>query len=242
MDNLNKIKLARKLIEDGKKFYYISNGKKRIYNTICKTKELIKDKDKLLDVGGHPHLGHGYSFEEYIKILCDVEYNWVNRDKLDLRTKTLPYDTETFDIVISHETIEHFWLLKRGGMLSWDGVINFWNECYRVLKKGGVFYLSTRNRVSPLAINHIFTNKPIQVAPSMLNRCGHVREFSPSDLRDIAIHTNLFLDNTIYSQSSIPILLQKYIDKQTLAMEKFLGKKFLQEETYDSLHFISKKI
>ena len=40
----------------------------------------------------------------------------------------LPYDTETFDIVISHETIEHFWLLKRGGMLSWDGVINFWNE------------------------------------------------------------------------------------------------------------------
>ena len=125
MDNLNKIKLARKLIEDGKKFHYINNGKKRIYNTVCKTKELVKDKDKLLDVGGHPHLGHGYSFEEYIKILCDVEYNWVNRDKLDLRTKTLPYDTETFDIVISHETIEHFWLLKRGGMLSWDGVINF---------------------------------------------------------------------------------------------------------------------
>ena len=108
-------------------------------------------------------------------------------------------------------------------------------------KKGGVFYLSTRNRVSPLAINHIFTNKPIQVAPSMLNRCGHVREFSPSDLRDIAIHTNLFLDNTIYSQSSIPILLQKYIDKQTLAMEKFLGKKFLQEELYDAIHFISNK-
>ena len=241
MHNLNKIKLARKLIKDGKKLHYINEGKRRIYNSICKTKELVKDKDKLLDIGGHPHLGHGYSFEEYTKILCPVEYNWVNRAKLDIRTQTLPYDTETFDIVVCHEAIEHFWLMKWGGMLSWDGVINFWNECYRVLKKGGVFYLSTRNRVCPLAISHIFKNESVQIAPSTLDRCGHVREFSPSDLRDIAIHTNLFLDNTIYSQSSIATLFQKGRDEQTLTMEEFLGKKFLQEETYDTIHFISHK-
>ena len=35
--------------------------------------------------------------------------------------------------------------------------------------------------------------------------------------------------------------IQKDMDKKTLAMEDFLGKKFLQEETYDTLHFISRK-
>ena len=241
MKKLNKFCLAKKLIKDGKKSHYINNGKRRIYNSACKTQELVKDKDKLLDIGGHPHLGHGYSFEEYIKAICDVEYSWVNRSRIDIRTETLPYDTETFDIVVCHEAIEHFWLMKWGGMLSWDGIINFWNESYRVLKKGGVFYLSTRNRVCPLAINHIFKNEPVQVAPSKLNRSGHVREFSPSDLRDIVAHTNLFSSYTIYSQSSIPTSLQKDMNKKTLAMEDFLGKKFLQEETYDTLHFISRK-
>lgn len=31
------------------------------------------------------------------------------------------------------------------------------------------------------------------------------------------------------------------IDKQTPALEKFLGRKFKQEEMYDTMHFISKK-
>ena len=69
MDNLNKIKF-RKLIEDGKKFHYINNGKKRIYNTVCKTKELVKDKDKLLDVGGHPHLGQVIRLKNTLKFFA----------------------------------------------------------------------------------------------------------------------------------------------------------------------------
>ena len=75
MDNLNKIKLARKLIEDGKKYNYIEGGKKRIYQSVCETKKLIKGGEKLLDVGGGDR--ETYSFKEYTLLLCDIEYNYI---------------------------------------------------------------------------------------------------------------------------------------------------------------------
>ena len=239
MDNLNKIKLARKLIEDGKKYNYIEGGKKRIYQSVCETKKLIKGGEKLLDVGGGDR--ETYSFKEYTLLLCDIEYNYINRRLLDIRTEKLPYDNDSFDFVSCHEAIEHFWLIKKGGMLCWDGIINFWKEAYRVLKPNGTFYVSTRNRVCPLALLRILTNDFVQVSRPSVHGKSHVNELCVKDLRSIADATNLFTVNTTFSTSSIPRRRQASVDKKTPRLQNFLGREILQEELYDTIHFISHK-
>jgi len=239
MSNLKKIKLARKLIEDGKKYHYIKNGKKRIYSTIVKTSELTNKGQKILDIGGND--GKKYSFKKYTLSLCDVEYNYINRRLLDIRTEKLPYDNDSFDFVSCHEAIEHFWLIKKGGMLCWDGIINFWKEAYRVLKPNGTFYVSTRNRVCPLALLRILTNDFVQVSRPSVRGKSHVNELCAKDLRSIADATNLFTVNTAFSNSSIPRWRQASVDKKTPRLQNFLGREILQEELYDTIHFISHK-
>lgn len=239
MSNLKKIKLARKLIEDGKKYYYIKNGKKRIYNSLCVTEELISGGENLLDVGGGD--GRKYSFREYTEILCDIKYNYATRHDLDIRTQPLPYENESFDIVVSHETIEHLWLMKMGGMLCWKGIINFWKESYRVLKPGGTFYLSTRNRVSPVALLKVLDNEYVQVSWPRVDGSGHVNELCAKDLRRIAKITNLFVDNTAFSTSSLNPRRQLRVNQRTPRLRKFLDREILQEELYDTIHFISHK-
>ena len=88
MSNLKKIKLARKLIEDGKKYHYVKNGKKRIYSTIVKTSELTHKGQKILDIGGND--GKKYSFKKYTLSLCDIEYNYLSRNRiLDIRIRKI---------------------------------------------------------------------------------------------------------------------------------------------------------
>ena len=128
-----------------------------------------------------------------------------------------------------------------GGMLRWDGILNFWKEAYRVLKPNGVFYLSTRNRVCPLALLKVLTNDFIQVSWPSVSRKGHVNEICAKDLRSIADATNLFTDNTTFSTSSLPRHRQASVDKKTPRLQNFLGREILQEELYDTLHFISNK-
>jgi SAM-dependent methyltransferase len=238
---MSKITLARKLIEDGRSFHYVGEGKKRIYNSVVETSKLINGGEKLLDIGGHPHLGHGYSFEEYTKILCDVDYNWVCRENIDMRTDKLDHEDNKFDIVVSHETIEHLWLLESGGLLSWDGIVNFWREAYRVLKPGGVFYVSTRNRVCPQALSKILTGDFVQISWPSIDLSGHVQELGPRDLRDIARTTGLFTESTVFSGSSMATNIKADVSKKKPAFEALLGREFKQEELYDTMHFISRK-
>ena len=99
---------------------------KKNLQQIVKTSELTCKGQKILDIGGND--GKKYSFKKYTLSLCDVKYNYINRRLLDIRTEKLPYDNDSFDLVSCHEAIEHFWLIKKGGMLCWDGIINFWKE------------------------------------------------------------------------------------------------------------------
>ena len=234
-------KLARKLIDDSKKYNYVRGGKRRIFNSIERLKKLTSGNEKLLDIGGHPHLGHGYSFEEYITMVCDVSYEWVGCSKLDMRTDKLPYEDDSFDLVISWETIEHLWLMKRGGMLSWEGIFNFWRESHRVLKPGGIFFVATRNRLCPLAMRQAMVGNTVQVGASNIDESGHVRELSPNEFREIAKHTKLFTKNSIESKSSVPAETQKNLNEWTPHLETFLKRPLKEEEKYDTIYFISKK-
>tara|TARA_Y100000004_G_C8904326_1_gene407946 strand:+ start:508 stop:1221 length:714 start_codon:yes stop_codon:yes gene_type:complete len=234
--------LAKKLKEDSLKFSYVYHGKRRIFNAVKYLKKIIKGGEKILDIGGSLEgSGHGYSFEEYIKSECDVEYHCVNSNCLDMRWNLLPFRNDSFDLVISWETIEHLWIIDNTGQLSWKGVLNFWYESHRVLKPNGTFYVTTRNRVCPFAFRKILHGDVPQCGSPRINRDGHVREFSPEEFRMIADGSKKFNVNEIFSHQSIPPECQRQANTFVPRLEKFLGKRLVQEEKFDTIFFVSKK-
>ena len=72
--------------------------------------------------------------ECFATIQKDFDYQFSNRGKGDLRIESLDYSDESFDMVMSHETIEHMYQLEGEGMLNTEGLINFWKEGYRTTK------------------------------------------------------------------------------------------------------------
>ena len=87
----------------------------------------------------------------------------------------LPFDDESFDAVVSLETIEHL-----------EAPRQFLSECYRVLKPGGWFIGSTPNR----AITSPYTQKPLWPY--------HFQEFYINELRSLA--EEYFREIVIYGQ------------------------------------------
>ena len=85
------------------------------------------------------------------------------------------------------------------------------------------------------------TDDFIQCSWPGINQSGHVNELCIDDLRDIARATDLFTRNMVSSTSSFSRQTQTDVDKQTPKLEEFLGRKFRQEQLYDTIHFISKK-
>lgn len=80
----------------------------------------------------------------------------------------LPFKADSFDAVISIETIEHL-----------GKPADFLKECHRILKRDGVLILSTPNKkmASPYAFEPAERNKGFQ---------SHVKEFEPEELAILA--------------------------------------------------------
>ena len=85
--------------------------------------------------------------------LQNLSFTWSNALKM-------PFRDDSFDVVVSYETIEH---------LEQDRA--FLAECVRVLKTDGLFLCSTPNKAMSIALG---TNNPY-----------HVREYYPKDFFDI---------------------------------------------------------
>lgn len=105
-------------------------------------KDVAPSIKKILDVGA----GHGAFTKQlhemgYEMAACDLfpeyyRYDQVKCVKADL-TQTLPFDTNSFDAIIAIEVMEH----------TNDHEV-FFREASRILKKGGVLYISTPNILS----------------------------------------------------------------------------------------------
>ena len=111
-------------------------------------KELCKNK-KVLDIA----CGEGYGSDilaEAASLVCGVDIsaeaiehakNKYQKDNLLFHTGSvadIPFDNESFDIIISFETIEH---------VSEDLQIQFLNEIKRVLKKDGLLIMSSPDKL-----------------------------------------------------------------------------------------------
>ena len=90
------------------------------------------------------------NFKELFTTCHDIDYEFLNQNTCDARYDNLPYEDDYFDVVMSHECIEHLWNFREDSMMDYAGLINFWKESYRVLKPNGIFLVSTRNRNCPL--------------------------------------------------------------------------------------------
>jgi 2-polyprenyl-3-methyl-5-hydroxy-6-metoxy-1,4-benzoquinol methylase len=88
-------------------------------------------------------------------------WNRTNLDFQKLDATQLPFEEDTFDVLISFETIEHS--TQYEAMLS---------EFKRVTKKGGLLFISTPN---------IYMNSPT----GMVTNPFHTQEFTPNELNNL---------------------------------------------------------
>jgi SAM-dependent methyltransferase len=133
-------------------------------------KEKIPKNSLILDAGCGEGYGADYLANNFKRIIgIDVDKNVIahavnkyggkNCEFKLYDGKTIPFDNETFEAVISFQVLEHV-----------KDDINYVSEIYRVLKKGGILLLTTPNKTNRL--------KPKQ---RPWNRF-HLREYYPTEL------------------------------------------------------------
>lgn len=241
-DNIYKLIYQSSIGDDYKKI-----AAKRIVKSIIYLSDLCKDNDNILDIGGSDEIGKIISQS----IKKNISYKYINQTTIDIRKEKLPYDDNQFDIVISWETIEHLWVIVGDGLLGWDGVKNFWRECHRVLRDGGLFFLTTTNRFCPRILRTFCLGILPHIYPAENLCTGHVREFSARDFRNITTSLNMFQENRIFSENVYNNAYEvgaydiDYKSDDFLVweqkMETMIGRSLKPEEKGDTLFFVGNK-
>jgi SAM-dependent methyltransferase len=221
---------------------YVDKGRRRIYNSLMEFDKLAKDGDNVLDIGGGDKQNDKshVNFKELFTACHDINYEFVNQNNCDVRYNKLPYENNSFDIVMSHECIEHLWNFRADGMMDYSGIVNFWEESYRVLRPEGVFLVSTRNRNCPLAFSRLYEGYPVMCSICALEKkcTSHAQELSVNDFKAIVDHTGLFTNNLIYSIPSNDFHRHDFFVSK---MEQFWERKLEPYELYDTIYFRSNK-
>jgi len=204
----------------------------------------VKDEDRIFDIGGTN------STEELFRIAGLNHYEHLCLPT-DIRSEKIPVPKDSYDVVISWETIEHLWVIDRHtGNLSWNGIINFWTEAERVLRPGGYFFLTTPNRYCPRTLRTYFLNLVPQIYPPQIGPQGilggHTSELSGRDLRMIAQATGTFTDIEVTSKDCYSHMYDiPYSDDQFVKwvghFADLLGRVPYNEELHDTLFFVARK-
>lgn len=125
--------------------------------------------------------------------LCDSKWKRDNLSYLQMDGTKLPFEDNTFDVIVSFETIEHTTLYNE--MLL---------ELKRVIKPSGTIYISTPN---------IIINSPTGIVTNPF----HTQEWNFKELKEIL--NAIFTSTNIYGQNYIRYEKGKNVGK---AVERFL--------------------
>ena len=153
---------------------YLSHHRKRFLQTWASLSDhLTKHAGTVLDVGGVGPIG------AYLATL-----GWTTLEsKVDLRGP-LPFMADLFDLVLCTETIEHIKDIESSAIsdleaCNYSGVRNMLRELHRVLRPNGYLLITTPNASSLHTLSKWLHGEVLLMDP------GHVREFTPLELRRI---------------------------------------------------------
>lgn len=93
----------------------------------------------------------------------------------DLRL-ALPFGDARFDFVLNMEIVEHISDIEYGHRTYFTGLRHCLAECHRVLRPGGMMFLSTPNAASAWVIQRALLHQP----PWLYE--NHFREYTPEEL------------------------------------------------------------
>jgi len=117
-------------------------------------------------IKAEPKQMYGFDVDQKAVDICREKF--LKHENISLQQtdgKTIPLDGSQIDVVISLETIEHI-----------DDDASFIHEVARILKPGGLFIVSTPNRLC--------TNPGSSIKDKPWNPF-HVREYDPSEFTDL---------------------------------------------------------
>jgi SAM-dependent methyltransferase len=148
---------------------------KRIKTTIRlirKIKQYNKNVDKVL------FLGKPSMIEKCLKDMKIINPQDIQNTSFDLR-EHFPIRNNKYDLVICTETLEH--LKDRNtatrDMFDFSGVYNVIREAFRILKKNGLFFVTTPNGACLKSICRLLLYK----SPYMW--IHHIKEYSPNQIK-----------------------------------------------------------
>lgn len=137
-----------------------------------KLRDYIKPGDRIINMGGFS--GEHGAFTKYIEMKHGITSEGSNTD---LRYPLSHIADNTYDIVLNMEVYEHIKDQNEAVVHTFDfsGIHTFISECYRVLKPGGIMFLTTPNAHSLTNLVRILECKtPVFFRP-------HVREYGATE-------------------------------------------------------------
>lgn len=157
------------------------------------------------------------------KNTLSVAKKHISNDKIEFRLGSalkLPFKENYFDTIVAWDVIEHIPKHKE---------IRMFEEVYRVLKKGGIFYLSTPN-----------SNLISELFDPAWWLIGH-RHYNRHQIKKYAKSTKFEIQKTVIKGGIIEVIsiinlyISKWIFKRKLFFKKFFNQKLDKE--YDSKGF-----
>jgi len=131
----------------------------------------------------------------------------------DLRYGFRDREHDFFDAVLCMEVIEH--IADQDGLhTEWagDGVHAMLRGAFRVLKPGGILFLTTPNAASITAIHHA-----LRLAPPMIYR-PHVREYAPYELDELVRSAGFVIER----RETLDVWLNAILPSEHEAISRFI--------------------
>jgi 2-polyprenyl-3-methyl-5-hydroxy-6-metoxy-1,4-benzoquinol methylase len=214
------------------KEYFEAHGT-RIAFDVDYADRFLRPDDRVLEIGAFPYFltlplaSRGYDLTaldkcrslQYIPSIAD-KFKLTVLD-CDLDTEPIPEADSTFDSVIMNEVFEHLRI----------NLISSMREVHRVLRPGGRLLLSTPNLRSVRGIYNLLRKEEAYCSMGgvydnfafleQLGIMGHVREYTPKEVRDFLQRIGFEIEGTIYRGEYVGGLLSKLSQAFTLMYPQF---------------------
>lgn len=165
----------------------------------------LSSESRILEIGAWPYVMTfalqqlGYRVDSVdLDPSRDVEYldaRGLRVQACDIEAEALPFDDHSFDVVVFAEVLEH---MGRNAMQALQ-------EMRRVLRPGGMLFVTTPNLYSPANILAFITGRGLAFTPTKafqrirgVGHLGHIREYAAKEARELLQCTGFSVEKTVF--------------------------------------------